>query len=225
MQILIVEDDPALAAFLREGLGGSFDGVTLVEDGRAALDAALAGTFDAIVLDRMLPMLNGMDVMRELRVARIRTPVIMLTALGSLDDRIEGLEAGADDYLVKPFAIGELIARLNALVRRRHTDAAAEVLRAGDIELDLVGHKVRRGKRIIPLQRREFGLLAELVRNADRAVTRTMLLERVWNYNFDPRTNIVETHISRLRAKLNEGGETDPIVTVRGGGYMIRDAS
>jgi two-component system, OmpR family, response regulator len=225
MQILIVEDDPALAAFLRDGLAGNFDGVTLVEDGRAALEAALGGTFDAIVLDRMLPLLNGMDVMRELRAARIRTPVLMLTALGSLDDRIEGLEAGADDYLVKPFAIGELIARLNALGRRRHTDAVAEVLRVGDIELDLVGHKVRRGKRIIPLQRREFGLLTELVRNADRAVTRTMLLERVWNYNFDPRTNIVETHISRLRAKLNEGGETDPIVTVRGGGYMIRDAS
>jgi len=225
MQILVVEDDPALAAFLCEGLGTSFDSVTMVTDGSAAVDAALTGKFDAIVLDRMLPLLDGMAVMRELRAARVRTPVLLLTALGSLDDRIEGLEAGADDYLVKPFAIGELIARLNALGRRTLLDATSEFLRAGDIELDLVGHKARRGKRVIALQRREFGLLTELVRNADRTVTRTMLLERVWNYNFDPRTNIVETHISRLRAKLNEGGETDPIVTVRGGGYMIRDAS
>jgi two-component system, OmpR family, response regulator len=224
MQILIVEDDPVLGAFVADGLANAFAGVTLVRDGRAAIEATLARTFDAIVLDRMLPELDGMDVLRELRDARNRTPVLMLTALGSLDDRIDGLEAGADDYLVKPFAISELIARLNALGRRRVSDAQPETLRAGDIELDLVGHRVRRGKRVIPLQRREFGLLTELVRNADRAVTRTMLLERVWNYNFDPRTNIVETHISRLRAKLNEGGETDPIVTVRGGGYMIRDA-
>jgi two-component system, OmpR family, response regulator len=225
MQILVVEDDPALGAFVAGGLASIFTGITLVQDGRSAVDAALAQGFDVIVLDRMLPELDGMGVLRELRAARNRTPVLMLTALGSLDDRIDGLEAGADDYLVKPFAIGELIARLNALGRRRPAGAQPETMRAGDIELDLVSHRVRRGKRVIPLQRREFGLLTELVRNADRAVTRTMLLERVWNYNFDPRTNIVETHISRLRAKLNEGGETDPIVTVRGGGYMIRDAS
>ncbi len=225
MQILIVEDDPALGAFVADGLSAAFKGITLVRDGRSAVAAALAQSFDAIVLDRMLPELDGMAVLRELRAARNRTPVLMLTALGSLDDRIDGLEAGADDYLVKPFAIAELIARLNALGRRRGTDAQLETMRAGDIELDLVGHRVRRGKRVIPLQRREFGLLTELVRNADRAVTRTMLLEKVWNYDFDPHTNIVETHISRLRAKLNEGGESDPIVTVRGGGYMIRDAS
>ncbi len=225
MRILLVEDDPGLATSIRDGLSRAFSNVTIAQDGRAAVDAIATNNFDAMVLDRMLPKLDGMGVLREIRSNRMRTPVLMLTALGSLDARIEGLEAGADDYLVKPFAISELIARLNALRRRSTRDQETEKMRAGDIELDLVRHQVRRGNRVIPLQRREFGLLTELVRNADRAVTRTMLLERVWNYNFDPQTNIVEAHISRLRAKLNEGCEDDPIVTVRGGGYMILDGS
>ena len=223
MRILLVEDDPGLATSIRDGLSRAFPHVIVAQDGRAAVDAIAADNFDAVVLDRMLPKLDGMGVLWEIRSNRTRTPVLMLTALGSLDARIEGLEAGADDYLVKPFAISELIARLNALKRRSTRDEETEKMRAGDVELDLVRHQVRRGNRVIPLQRREFGLLTELVRNADRAVTRTMLLERVWNYNFDPQTNIVEAHISRLRAKLNEGGEDDPIITVRGGGYMIRD--
>ncbi len=224
MRILVVEDDPTLAAYVCDGLAEAFPDVVSESDGSVAIRRALEEPFDAIVLDRMLPGCDGMTILRAMREARLRTPVIMLTALGSLDDRIDGLEAGADDYLVKPFAISELIARLNALGRRAASGEPTSVLKVADIELDLVRHQVRRSGRTIPLQRREFGLLTELVRNVDRVVTRTMLLERVWNYNFDPHTNIVETHISRLRAKLNEPGEADPIVTVRGGGYMIRDA-
>ena len=222
MNILIAEDDPALATFIRDGLAQVYDDVHVVGDGRAAVDAACTRAFDALVLDRMLPELDGIEVIHRLHAEKLRLPVLMLTALGSLDDRIEGLEAGADDYLVKPFAMSELIARLNALARRNQTEEPSGKLRVGGLELDLVRHVAKRDRRVIPLQRREFGLLTELVRNVGSVVTRTMLLERVWNYNFDPQTNIVETHVSRLRSKLNEGGEDDLIITVRGGGYMIR---
>jgi len=168
-----------------------------------------------------LPGLDGMTILRSLRGAGVTTPVLMLTALARVEDRVEGLEAGADDYLVKPFAFTELTARLNALARRPAAISAEAVLRAGDVELNRLKREVRRGGQRVDLQPREFALLEELMANAGRVVTRTMLLERVWDFHFDPRTNIVETHVSRLRSKLNAGFDCDPIQTVRGSGYLF----
>jgi two-component system OmpR family response regulator len=171
----------------------------------------------------MLPRLDGLSVLRRIRAAGIELPVLLLTALGRIEDRVAGLEAGADDYLVKPFAFSELAARLNALARRQRSSASQpSELRSGPLTMDLFKREVRREGTVIPLQPREFRLLEELVRGEGRIITRTMLLERVWDYHFDPRTNIVETHISRLRGKLNEGDRGDLIETVRGSGYRMR---
>jgi len=170
----------------------------------------------------MLPGLNGLDVLRRLRAAKVRAPVLLLTALGGITDRVEGLEAGADDYLVKPFAFAELTARLNALLRRPPLSDVMTRFDVGDVTLDLLRRDVTRGGRAVHLQPREFALLEQLMRNAGRVVTRTMLLEQVWGYHFDPQTNIVESHLSRLRAKLREAGGDDPIETVRGAGYRMR---
>ena len=221
LKVLVVEDDSDTRAYIERGLRELGHVVSAVADGREALFGATSETFDAIVLDRMLPGLDGMTVLRSLRAAGVTAPVLMLTALARVEDRVEGLEAGADDYLVKPFAFTELSARLNALARRPAAAAAETRLQAGDVEMNLLKREVRRQGRRIELQPREFALLEELMRNAGRIVTRTMLLERVWDFHFDPRTNIVETHVSRLRSKLNAGFETDPIQTVRGAGYMI----
>ena len=221
LKLLVAEDDAETLAYVERGLRELGHAVSTAHTGRDALFLALGEAFDAIVLDRMMPAMDGMTVLKSLRAAGVATPVLMLTAMSRVEDRIEGLEAGADDYLVKPFAFGELTARLNAVARRPAGIQADTLLRAGTVELDLLSREVRREGRRMDLQPREFALLTELVRNAGRIVTRTMLLERVWDFHFDPKTNIVETHVSRLRSKLNAGFDGDVIHTVRGAGYMI----
>jgi two-component system OmpR family response regulator len=222
MRILIVEDDPQTRDFVARGLVEGGHKVTAAVDGREGLFAATDAEFDAIIVDRMMPGLDGLAMVRMLRAGGCTSPVLMLTAKGSIEDRVEGLDGGADDYLVKPFAFSELAARIHALGRRPQTQSQPQRLQHRDIELDLERRTVRRAGRKIALQPREFLLLAELVRNPNRVLTRTMLLERVWDFDFDPKTNLVETHLSRLRAKLNAGFDEDAIETVRGAGYMIR---
>ena len=222
MRVLIAEDDEEMARFVTRGLGELGYQTAIAPTGEDALHLATTDPFDLMILDRMLPGLDGLSVLRRLRAAAIATPVLLLTAMGQIEDRVEGLEAGADDYLVKPFAFSELAARLNALSRRAPAGQIETHFEVGSIRLDLLKRQVMRGGEPIPLQPREFRLLEELLRGADRVVTRTMLLERVWNFHFDPQTNIVETHMSRLRAKLNAGDWTDAIETVRGAGYRIR---
>lgn len=222
MHILLAEDDAETAALVERGLAGAGHQVTHVADGDAAHRAGDAADFDLAVVDRMLPGLDGLEVVRRWRAAGIRVPVIMLTALGSIGDRVAGLEAGADDYLVKPFAFAELSARVGALLRRPPLAEAPTRFHVGEVTLDLLRREVRRGAREIRLQPREFGILEQLMRNAGRIVTRAMLLEAVWGFHFDPQTNIVESHLSRMRGKLNEGFDSDPIETLRGVGYRMR---
>jgi two-component system OmpR family response regulator len=222
MRILIVEDDAETSAFVAQGLTQAGHQVSISADGRDGLFQATSGEFEAIVLDRMLPGLDGLALIKALRAAGDTTPVLMLTAVGGIADRVEGLECGADDYLVKPFAFSELAARLNALARRPAQRTEPHHLKVADIVLDLDRRSVERSGQRVYLQPREFALLAELMRNPRRVMTRTMLLERVWDFDFDPKTNIVETHLSRLRSKLNAGFDEDAIETVRGAGYMIR---
>src|SRR5258708_28697721 len=219
IRILLAEDDVGRGEVMCVGLGGLGQQIVCAAAGEVALSLAITEQFNAIVLDRMLPGLDGLSVLRRMRAAGIRTPVLLRSALGRIEDRVDGLEAGADDYLVKPFAFTELAARLNALLRRVTGVEAVTRLEVGTIAIDLLKREVHRGSRPIALQPREFRLLEELMRGAGRVVTRTMLLERVWDFHFDPQTNIVETHISRLRAKLNEAaGSNDAIETVRGVG-------
>lgn len=222
MRILIVEDDAENRSFVARGLSELGHQVVESVDGRDGLYQATEGSFDVLVVDRMLPGLDGLSLVRALRATGDATPVLLLTAIGGIADRVAGLEGGADDYLVKPFAFSELAARLQALGRRPVTQADNMMLTVGDLTLDLNRRTVHRAGQKIALQPREFAILAELMRNPRRVMTRTMLLERVWDYDFDPRTNIVETHLSRLRSKLNAGFEEDAIETVRGAGYMIR---
>jgi two-component system OmpR family response regulator len=222
MQILLAEDDVDTAGYVARGLSELGHNVMRATDGADALHLASTEICDLVVLDRMLPSLDGLSVLRRLRAAGIDTPVLLLTALGRIEDRVEGLEAGADDYLVKPFAFSELAARINALARRRPLSEIVTELEIGGLRLDLLKREVRRDGRLVALQPREFRLLEELMRNGERVVTRTMLLEHVWGFHFEPQTNIVETHMSRLRAKLNEGGAGDLIETVRGVGYRMR---
>lgn len=222
MRVLIAEDDAETTELIDRGLTALGHVGTYAADGKDALRQALAQPFDAIILDRMLPGLDGLSILRRLREANVRTPVLVLTALGGIGDRVEGLEAGADDYLVKPFAFAELAARLNALVRRPPLADQVTLLEVGDIALDLLRREVSRGGRPVHLQPREFSLLELLMRHPGQIVTRSMFLEAVWGYHFDPQTNIVESHLSRLRTKLREGFPDDPIDTVRGAGYRIR---
>ncbi|WP_404366125.1 response regulator transcription factor [Sphingomonas sp. MMS24-J45] len=222
MRILIVEDDADTNRFVARGLTELGHQIVASGDGRDGLFQATEGGFDALVVDRMLPGLDGLALVKALRATGDTTPVLMLTAIDGIADRVEGLESGADDYLVKPFAFSELAARVMALGRRPAASVAPARLAVGDIVVDLDRRTVLRAGRRVVLQPREFVLLAELMRNAGRIMTRTMLLERVWDFDFDPKTNIVETHLSRLRSKLNAGFDTDPIETVRGAGYMIR---
>jgi len=217
-RLLLVEDDGELAASLVSRLCADGYAVDHHSDGRQGLAAALQEDFDALVVDRMLPGMNGLELVKALRL-RKHTPVIYLTTMSGIDDRVEGLNAGGDDYLVKPFAFAELLARVRALTRRPIQPPSR--LSAGGIDMDLLARTVTRAGRLIELVPQEFRLLEYLMRNADRVVTRKMLLEKVWNVYFDPGTNVVESHISRLRASLNEGFSTDPIQTVRGEGYRL----
>jgi two-component system OmpR family response regulator len=224
MQILIAEDDDASALLVERGVAELGYIVTRARGGDDALRFGLEERFDVAILDRMLPGIDGVAVLRQWRAAGVTTPVLMLTALGGIADRVTGLEAGADDYLVKPFAMAELAARIGALMRRPPiADQPPTRFTVGDIVLDLLRRDVRRGGREVRLQPREFALLEHLMRNAGRIVTRTMFLESVWGFHFDPQTNIVESHLSRMRAKLNDGFDQDPIETLRGIGYRLRD--
>jgi two-component system OmpR family response regulator len=222
MHLLIVEDDADTASYMRKGLTEAGYTVDHADNGRDGLFLATSGSFDAIILDRMLPGLDGLSVLQALRAANITTPVLILSALGQVDDRVKGLRAGGDDYLSKPFAFSELQARIEALLRRRDAQAVETKLTVGDLELDLLTRKVRRGSKPIDLQPREMRLLEYMMRHAGQVVTRTMLLEGVWDYHFDPQTNVIDVHISRLRQKLDKGFETPLLHTMRGAGYSIR---
>jgi len=223
MRVLLIEDDPHTAAFIAKGMREDGHTVEHAGDGKQGLFLATTETFDAIVLDRMLPALDGLVLLQTLRGAGNRTPLLLLTALGEVDHRVEGLRAGADDYLVKPFAYSELSARLDSIVRRQREEAQREPTRlsVGDLELDLLGRDARRAGKRIELQPREFRLLEYLMRQAGRVVTRTMLLEAVWDYHFDPQTNVIDVHISRLRQKIDHGFERPLLHTVRGAGYRL----
>lgn len=224
MRIIVAEDDNDTAGFIQKGLRELGHNVVLTGDGMDALHLLSTEQLDVAVLDRMLPGLDGLSVVRRARAAGVETPVLLLTALGRIDDRVSGLEAGADDYLVKPFAFSELSARLNALGRRKPLQNEPTQLQYDGVVMDLLKRQVLRDGVTVNLQPREFRILEELMRGQGKVVTRTMLLERVWNYHFDPQTNIVDTHISRLRSKMNEGGKADLIETIRGVGYRLADA-
>lgn len=224
MKILIVEDDREAARFLAKGLTEAGHVVDHAADGLDGYALAEAGGYDVLVVDRMLPKLEGLSLIRSLREQGDTTPVLILSALGQVDDRVKGLRAGGDDYLTKPYAFSELLARVEVLARRRGPGAGGEetVYRVGDLELDRLSRRVTRAGREIELQPREFRLLEYLMKNAGQVVTRTMLLEHVWDYHFDPQTNVIDVHVSRLRAKIDKGFDTALIQTVRGAGYRIR---
>lgn len=222
MRILIIEDDTEMGAYLTGGLKEHGHVADHVDNGQDALFMATSEAYDVVIVDRMLPGLDGLTVVKMMRDARVTTPALFLTALGGIDDRVTGLNAGGDDYLAKPFAFAELLARVHALSRRPPLTETQTVLRIADLEVDLLKRRVVRAGQPVDLQPREFQLLEYLMRHAERVVTRTMLLEAVWDFHFDPRTNIVETHMSRLRAKLNRGGAPELIHTVRGSGYVVR---
>ena len=226
MRILLIEDDPETSRFIRKGLEEAGHILDHAGDGKQGLLLALDAEHDAVVVDRMLPGLDGLSIVRSMRAADRNTPVLVLSALGEVDDRVEGLRAGGDDYLVKPFAFAELSARLEALVRRRDagTGAAGPVTRliVADLEMDLLARSVKRAGRTIELKPREFRLLEYLMRHAGQVVTRTMLLEAVWDYHFDPQTNVIDVHVSRLRRKIDRDAGVPLIHTVRGAGYVIR---
>lgn len=221
MKILVIEDDATTGAYIARGLREEGHVVDLVTDGRAGLLAATGAAHDVLIVDRLLPGLDGLSLVKALRGAGSTTPVLFLTALGAVDDRIDGLNAGGDDYLVKPFAFGELSARVSALGRRPQAIEQETVLQAGDLTLDLLTRTVSRAGTRIDLLPREFALLEFLMRRKGRVQTRTMLLEGVWDLSFDPMTNVVETHVSRLRAKVDRPFGTELIKTVRGAGYRI----
>jgi two-component system OmpR family response regulator len=223
MKLLIVEDDREGAAYLKKALGEAGHTADHTPDGREGLLLAASEPYDVIILDRMLPHIDGLGILRTIRASGVKTPVLVLTALGGIDDRVEGLEAGGDDYLTKPFAFIELLARVNALARRPTIPEGASFLEVADLKLDRLSRIVTRSGMRIDLQPREYQLLEYLMRHARRVVTRTMLLEGIWDLNFDPKTNIVDTHMSRLRGKLERGGGRPLIQTVRGAGYCIRE--
>ncbi|MFC5740403.1 response regulator transcription factor [Dyella tabacisoli] len=224
MRILIVEDDHATATHIAAGLHRSDTHIDNVADGYQGLSMASQGQYDLLVVDRMLPRMDGLTMVRELRSAGCEMPVLMVSALGEVDARVEGLEAGADDYLAKPFAMIELRARLAALSRRPRMSETPTRLRVADLELDLISREVHRAGRSIELQPREFRLLEYLMSHSGRVVTRAMLLEHVWEFHFDPQTSVIETHISRLRSKIDRGFDGELLHTVRSVGYCLRAA-
>lgn len=222
MRILVIEDDKDVAAYIRGGLEENGHTVDTSANGKDGLFLATTEKYDVLVVDRMLPELDGLTIVKTLRGADNTVPVLILSALGEVDDRVKGLRAGGDDYLVKPFAFSELMARLEVLQRRTQGEALREtVLRAGDLEMDLLSRKVTSAGQVVDIQAREFRLLEYLLRNKGRVVTRTMLLENVWDYHFDPQTNVIDVHISRLRGKISRDSKKQLIRTVRGAGYII----
>jgi len=222
MRILVIEDDREATSWLVKGLSESGHVADLAGDGEEGLGLALDGSYDALIVDRMLPRLDGLSVIRKVREAGLATPVLILSALGDVDERVKGLRAGGDDYLAKPYSFLELLARVEGLGRRVAGAPQETRLKAADLEIDLLTRTVTRQGKPIALQPREFKLLEYLVRNAGHVVTRTMLLEHVWDYHFDPQTNVIDVHVSRLRAKIDRGFEEPILQTVRGSGYMVR---
>lgn len=223
MNILIVEDDRQTASFIQKGLTESGYTVDHAPDGEEGLFLASNGSYDALIVDRMLPKRDGLSLIQQLRSQGMQTPVLILSALGEVDNRVEGLRAGGDDYLVKPYAFSELLARLQALLRRSQPTQEQTTLRVRDLEMDLLKRQVTRAGQAINLQPREFNLLEYLMRNAGQVVTRTMLLEKVWDYHFDPQTNVIDVHISRLRGKIDKGFTVSLLHTIRGAGYLLHD--
>lgn len=223
MRILLVEDDAKIATFIEKGLRAAGFVVEHAADGQEGLDFALLQPFDAAVIDIMLPQRDGLSVIEEMRAAGVNTPVIILSAKGALDDRVKGLQVGGDDYLTKPFAFSELLARVQALIRRSSGVSEPTRLEVGDLALNLITREVTRGGRPIELQPLEFSLLEYLMRNTGRVVSKTMIMEHVWNYNFDPQTNVVEARICRLRDKVDKEFGAKMIKTVRGVGYVLKD--
>ncbi|KAA0572724.1 response regulator transcription factor [Azospirillum sp. Sh1] len=224
MKILVIEDDRQAASYLAKGLKEAGHVVDVANDGKEGLFLAGAEHYDVMIVDRMLPGRDGLSLVQVLRAAGNDTPVLFLSALGSVDDRVKGLKAGGDDYLTKPFAFSELLARIEVLVRRRGAGQPQTRLTVGDLELDLLSRSVRRAGKAIDLLPREFSLLEYLMRNAGSVVTRTMMLENVWDYHFDPQTNVIDVHIARLRQKIDKDFPTPLIHTVRGAGYSLRAA-
>ncbi|SON54987.1 Transcriptional regulatory protein CusR [Hartmannibacter diazotrophicus] len=223
MRVLVVEDDLEAATYLAKALREAGHAVDLAGDGEKGLELALSAEHDILVVDRMLPKRDGLSIVSELRQGGHAVPVLILSALGQVDDRVEGLRAGGDDYLVKPYAFSELLARIEGLARRNRPSDVETQYKVGDLVLDRLSHSVMRGGDEIVLQPREFRLLEYLMRNAGQVVTRTMLLEKVWDYHFDPQTNVIDVHISRLRSKIDKGYDQPLLHTIRGAGYMVRD--
>ncbi len=223
MRILLVEDDGDAAMYLVRGLRESGHLPERVADGREGLGRALTEDYQLVIVDRMLPGMDGLEIVRAMRRQGRQTPVLVLSALGEVDDRVAGLRAGGDDYLVKPFSFTELLARLEALARRAHPGQSVPVLAVSDLRMDRLGREVTRCGQRLNLQPREFRLLEYLMLNAGQVVTRTMLLENVWGYHFDPQTNVIDVHISRLRRKIDRGFQPPLLQTVRGAGYCLRE--
>jgi two-component system OmpR family response regulator len=221
----VVEDDTEILAYLAQGLREQGFTIDCANNGRDGLDLALGENYDAVIVDRMLPGVDGLGMVRTMRTAGRNMPVVILSALGEVDERIRGLREGGDDYITKPFAFGELLARIDALLRRSTPAAAETVLKLADLKMDLLARTVRRGGTEIPLQPCEFKLLEYLLRNTGIVVSRTMLFEKVWDYHFDPHTNVIDVHIGRLRKKIDRGFDPLLIHTVRGSGYVLRVAA
>ena len=219
--MLLIEDDTQTASFIQKGLAESGHVADHADNGEDGYHMAITGQYEVLIIDRMLPRLDGLEVIRRLREQQIKTPVLILSAWGDVDDRVEGLRAGGDDYLIKPYAFSELLARLQALVRRASPAQEQTLLRVHDLQMDLIKHTVTRAGKTIHLQPREFTLLEYLMRHATEVVTRTMLLENVWDYHFDPQTNVIDVHISRLRGKIDRDFDEQLLHTVRGAGYSL----
>jgi two-component system, OmpR family, response regulator len=222
MRVLIMEDDKQVAAFMCRGLREAGHVCDAAHDGEDGLEMARGGQYDVLVVDRMMPRRDGLSVIETRRAEGMATPILILSALGEVDDRVDGLKSGADDYLVKPYAFAELLARVEVLARRRDPGSVQTQLSVGDLEMDLLARTVKRGGEDVLLQPREFRLLEFLMRHAGQVVTRTMLLEKVWDYHFDPQTNVIDVHISRLRSKIDKPFGSTMLHTVRGAGYRLQ---
>jgi len=221
MRLLIIEDDHEVSAYIAKGLKEAGHQADVADNGKDGLFLATTEQYDVLIVDRMLPELDGLSIIKALRALDKPVPILILSALGDVDDRVDGLRSGGDDYLVKPFAFSELQARVEVLGRRQAPQQQTTQLSVGDLVLDLMSRKVTRGGKVIELQTREFNLLEYLLRHQNQIVTRTMLLESVWDYHFDPQTNVIDVHISRLRSKIDKGFDKTIIQTVRGSGYII----